>query len=246
MVARHRCAVCLPATNSVSGLFLNSEIALLNVRAYVIANYNRRMLREFLHHLVGFCLLFILVCTSSAQADPDVETVHPGLRVEVQGLPALVATDVNASSISKAVSIALSGLKLSCAPDSEVEKVIESSDGSSLATLVSRISGTTCTSKWQTHKMVAMYVPNGEIQGDALIASIMQGKPLVLEKPGGVYVLYGAIYDEHLHLSGRRDNVIRQLLLIDPRYSDHRRFTSFVRGKDEFSGITGVANITAK
>jgi hypothetical protein len=211
------------------------------------------MLKRFFRFRVGIlsgvlaCTSGVLVCTSTAQTDPDVETVHPNLLVQVQGLPSVVTKDTNASSIAKAaVSLVLSGSKLSCAPDSEVDKVIEANAGSPLSTLIGKISGTACTSSGQIHKVVATYFSNGEIHGDALIQSVMQGKPLVLEKQDGVYVLYGVIYDEHLHSSGRRDNVIRELLLIDPRYPDKRRLTSFVRGRDDFTDITGVASVTAK
>ncbi len=56
---------------------------------------------------------------------------------------------------------------------------------------------------------------------------------------------YGVVYDEHLHASGRRDNVIRELLLIDPRYSDRRGFVAFDREHDDFAQVEGIAAVSA-
>ncbi len=58
-----------------------------------------------------------------------------------------------------------------------------------------------------------------------------------------LYVLYGVVYDEHLYSSGRQDNIVRDLLLIDPRYSSERRFVQFQRAKDNFAEIEGIASI---
>ena len=39
------------------------------------------------------------------------------------------------------------------------------------------------------------------------------------------------------------DNMVRDLLLIDPRYSGERRFVQFQRVKDNFAEIEGIASI---
>jgi hypothetical protein len=82
------------------------------------------------------------------------------------------------------------------------------------------------------------------VRPDGIIAAIVRGKPLLVRWNDNLYVLYGAVYDEHLHNSGKREIVIRQLLLFDPRYSDSRRFISFDRLKEDFSRVEGIAEIT--
>lgn len=93
-------------------------------------------------------------------------------------------------------------------------------------------------------RVKANFVPNGAIQGNSIIASMKESKPLLFEWKGALYVLYGVVYDEHLHYSGRQDNVIRQFLLIDPRYSDKRRLVSFEREQDNFAEVEGVAGVS--
>jgi hypothetical protein len=72
----------------------------------------------------------------------------------------------------------------------------------------------------------------------------MHQRPLLMEWNGNLYVIHGVVYDEHLHNSGKRENVIRQLLLIDPRYAYERRFVSFDRQADDFSQVEGIAEIS--
>jgi hypothetical protein len=105
--------------------------------------------------------------------------------------------------------------------------VVAVNAGSSLRALVNKLSGTSCATNGHTLRVTATFTPNGAIQGNSIIASIKGSEPLLVEWKGALYVLYGVVYDEHLHYSGRQDNVIRELLLIDPRYSDKRRFVAF-------------------
>jgi hypothetical protein len=191
-------------------------------------------------------LLFIALSLGSlaAQDIPDAEVVHPYQRVTVPNLAVVTATDTSSPAVAKAaLAIVLSGSKLKCGPDSQLESVVEANAGSPLRTLASKISGASCATNGRTLHVTATFTPNGAIQGDSLIASVIEGKPLLVEWKGALYVLYGVVYDEHLYPSGRHDNVIRKLLLIDPRYSDKRRFVAFERDKDNFGQLEGVASV---
>jgi hypothetical protein len=96
----------------------------------------------------------------------------------------------------------------------------------------------------RTLRVSATFAPTGAIKANSVVASVMQRQPLLLERKNRIYVLYGVVYDEHLYDTGAQDNVIRELLLIDPRYSDSRRFLTFNRAKDDFADVAGIASIS--
>jgi hypothetical protein len=80
-------------------------------------------------------------------------------------------------------------------------------------------------------------------QGNDIIVSLRQDRLMLLEWRSILYVLYGVVYDEHLYSSGRQDNIVREFLLIDARYSDKRRLIAFERDKDHFAEVAGIASI---
>jgi hypothetical protein len=123
-----------------------------------------------------------------------------------------------------------------------LESALEAA-AASLRMLTSKISGAVCHANDSTVRITATFVPNGAIQGDSIIASVIAGKPLLIQWHGTLYVLYGVVYDEHLRYSGSRTNVIRQLLLIDPRYSDKRHFVAFDRDRNDFADVEGMASV---
>jgi hypothetical protein len=106
------------------------------------------------------------------------------------------------------------------------------------------ISGSNCTMSGRTGRVKSAFIPNGGIRANELITSMIQGKPLLIRWKSTLYVLYGVVYDQHLKGSGNQDNVIRELQLIDPRYSRTRRFVTFVRDKDNFEQVEGIASVS--
>jgi hypothetical protein len=113
-----------------------------------------------------------------------------------------------------------------------------------LGALVTKVSGASCAVDGRKLRVTASFVPNGAIQANSVVASLNGGKPMLVEWRNALYVLYGVVYDEHVHYSGRQENVIRELLLIDARYSDKRRLVVFVREKDNFGQVEGVASVS--
>jgi hypothetical protein len=195
---------------------------------------------------ISSAIMLLLALPLAAQNDiPGAEVVHPYQRVTVPNLAVVAATDTSSPAVAKAaLAIVLSGSKVKCGPDSQLESAVEANAGSPLRTLASEISGASCATNGRTLHVTATFTPNGAIQGDSLIASVIEGKPLLFEWKGALYVLYGVVYDEHLYPRGRHDNVIRRLLLIDPRYPDRRRLKAFVREKDNLAEIGGVASVS--
>jgi hypothetical protein len=137
----------------------------------------------------------------------------------------------------------LGASRIKCDSGSQLNTVIEANAASSLRILSEKIGGSSCASNGHAMRLNAVFTPNPEIRADGIVAAILHQRPLLMEWKGALYVIHGVIYDEHLHNSGKRDNVIRQLLLIDPRYSDQRRFASFDRQRDEFAQVNGITEI---
>ncbi len=194
---------------------------------------------------LGVCLsIAFLVSQVAAQTDAGTAVaVHPNQRITVPNLPAVVAT--NDGGVARAaVAIVLSGSKVKCDPGSPLETVLEATAGSSLQAMASKLAGASCITNSRAQRLSATFTPNSAIQADSVIASLLQGRPLLMSWKRKLYVLYGVVYDEHLYYDGSRTNAIRQLLLIDPRYSDQRRFVAFARDKDNFADVEGIASVS--
>jgi hypothetical protein len=183
---------------------------------------------------------------AGAQIAPDSEVVHPNQRIMVANLPRTTAENSNVSGTAKAaVEIVLSP-EIKCDPGSQLESLIGAVSGDSLSGLIKKIDGATCSSAGQVHKISASFTPNGAIKANDVIASLLHKKPLLMEWKGAMYVLYGAAYDQHLYYSGRQDNVIREFLLVDPRYRDNRRFVTFNRSQNDFGEVEGIASVSVE
>lgn len=137
----------------------------------------------------------------------------------------------------------MSAWKVKCENESQLENIADADAGTSLEKLIPKIAGVFCSADGRRLRIIASFVPNGAIQGNDIIASLKQGRPMLLEWRGVLYVLYGVVYDEHLYSSGRQDNIVRELLLIDPRYSDKRRLVAFEHDKDKLAEVEGIASI---
>ena len=207
--------------------------------------YNRSVRRNtntFARH-AGFAVLLLAASMVAAQDAPETEIVHPNQRVTVPDLAFVTATDTGSTAIAQAaLAIVLSVSKTKCDRGSQINIAVDGTAGTSLRTLAFRLSGASCSVNGSTIRLKAGFTPNEEIRPESLIVPVMQGQPLLFEWKGALYVLYEVVYDEHIFSSGQRDNLIRELLLIDPRYSDQRRFVAFERDKDDFAQVEGIAS----
>ncbi len=199
---------------------------------------------------LAFTIVFAVFLSGSSRAQDvpiEGEVVHPNLRITVPNLPALTAVDQSGTAVAKAgLDIIFSAAKLKCEGSFHLESVMDGYAGPRLRTLTRQIASAPCTVDGRAARVTAWFVPNGEIQADSLIVPLAEGYPLLLRWKDVLYVLYGVVYDEHLRYNGSRDNVIRELLLIDPRYSDERRLVVFRRDKDDFTQVEGIAGISAR
>lgn len=176
---------------------------------------------------------------------PDPEVVHPNVRVSISNMPVVKISDQSSVAVAKAaVAMVLGATKVNCDPASQLNTILEANAEARLQTVAAKLSGASCMANGRIVHLSASFTPSESIQSDGIIAPLLHGKPLLIRWNDALYVLYGVIYDEHVHNSGKRDNVIRRLLLLDPRYADERRFVSFDREKDDFAQVEGFAEIS--
>jgi len=177
-----------------------------------------------------------------AQEPVPSESVKPDNRVEVPDLPKTVAADNSKAEVAKAaVAIVLAAYDVKCELNSQVNSVIDDRTASSLRSLSGKVEGATCEQDGHLLKLTSTFVANTAIQADELIHALDEDNAMLIRWKGDLYVLWGALYDVRIYSDGRRFNIIRELLLIDPRYSDERRFVSYKRDKATFADIEGVA-----
>ena len=188
-------------------------------------------------------LVSLLASTSAYCQEPvPSEVVRPDLRVEVTNLPTLGAGEDTPAELA-AIRIVLQAENIRCDERSELETAARTVSDHSLKNLITKIAGTSCATRRGPVKIEASFVPAPEIRGDDVLATLLQRKPLLVQFQGAVLVLYGATYDEHLRSDGSRMNVVRTFVMLDPRYLARRRSVTFIRDKDNFDQIRGVATL---
>ncbi|HVZ15777.1 MAG TPA: hypothetical protein VG897_01575 [Terriglobales bacterium] len=184
----------------------------------------------------------LLIVSAYSQEPAPSEVVHPNQRVEVSNLPSLVA-DKDTPPELAALRIVLHAENIRCDEHSAIETAARTVTDHSLKDLVTKIAGTSCATDRGSVKINASFVPGSAIRGDDVIGILLRHKPQLIQYQGGIVVLYGVIYDEHLYADGSRMNVVRKFLMLDPRYLGERRFVSFTREKDDFTHVAGVARV---
>jgi hypothetical protein len=66
---------------------------------------------------------------------------------------------------------------------------------------------------------------------------------VLIEWNSHFYIVYGAVFNETLHYSGRREYAVRKFLLLDPRFSDQRRMAEFNRETDDWGKVQGLMTL---
>lgn len=201
-----------------------------------------------------FALLFFIGSHVAAQegyvpppeSDSEI-AVRPNQSLTIPNPPLITASSNGQTEVAKAaLAIVLNGSNARCEPGSQIHPVVEAYADSPLEVLSNKLEGTSCLTHGVVQHVNALFTPNRAIQADSFIIPVIKRKLLLLKWKGAFYVLYGVVYDEHIYQSGRRDNVIRELLLIDPRYSGRQRLVAFEREKDNLADIEGVTSVSIR
>ncbi len=175
-------------------------------------------------------LLLLASCLSHSQETPAPNRFRPNQEVRVSGLPAQTATARDPAAVLKAaLEIILHDPEVCCGNNSALQGAVLSADPLSFKDLSTRLQGKYDLDDGRRITVAADYVPASSINSSALLVPLLKNRASLVEWKSHLYVLYGAIFDEIHDSDEDRIFEIHTLYLLDPRFSDARRETTFDR-----------------
>lgn len=199
-------------------------------------------------HVLSVSVFLVLVSYFSyGQTEPadPVSWFHPNQEVRVSNLPSLTASSTDSSAVlTTALEIIFHDKAMCCAKGSAFEAAALSGP-QSLKDLSAALQGG---HPWSDHPLTvqAKYFAQGSIEPGLIINALVDHHAAIIEWKSHIYVVYGAIFDETLYYSGRRQYAIHRFSLLDPRFSDRRRETEFDRDTDDWGKVQGLMTLTVE
>jgi hypothetical protein len=200
-----------------------------------------RSVTAFLIFVYGACTL----ATAQADLTDPVSWVHYKQEIRLADLPSLTAPSDDPSVVLQTVLETIVHDKtLCCAKDSAFEDAVLSRPRS-LKDLSAALQGGRF---WSDHPQAlhAGYAAPGAIDPGFILAALLDHHAAVIEWKSRFYIVYGAIFDETLHYSGRREYAIHKFLLLDPRFSGDRSQAEFNRDSDDWGTVQGLMTLTVE
>jgi hypothetical protein len=75
--------------------------------------------------------------------------------------------------------------------------------------------------------------------------SLVEKRALLMEWNSHLYVVCGVIFDQTFNQDNGMINAVHKILLLDPRFSDKQRETSFDRLTDDWGKVQGLLMLKA-
>lgn len=193
----------------------------------------------------GWALAWLAMASASAQNTSSAAAVFlPNQVVRIANLPSLTAPSSNPTAVlATTLEIVIHDKDVCCGKDSGLEDAVLSA--SSLKDLSAKIQGRHVLGDGLSINVRAEYLPPSSLGAPLLVSTLMNQKPMLLEWKSRVYVVYGAVYDEtRIYDPDGWQFVIHKLLLLDVRFSDHRREVEFNSESDDWNTIQGVLTVS--
>lgn len=194
-----------------------------------------------LHFPLWTLLLIVVPCVNVAGQDlpPDNYVVLPNQQVQVASLPSVVAaSESKADVMAASVATAVIDPEICCGRNSALVDRVDATNGGSLMLLGKKVRGKHYLDGGLAIVVTDQYWPVASLQAEDIMSSLMAQRPLLMVWSGHLYVIYGVIFDEWRYYSGMRRHVIKQLLLLDTRFSGRRRYVTFNRLTDDWGKVT--------
>ena len=152
-----------------------------------------------------------------------------------------VAADSSSKSAAFAASIATELMErdVCCGRNSALEDQVTGAKGLSLKELGEKLRGKHYLDDGLPIFITDQYWSGVSVNPEAIIGTLKAQRPLLMDWNGRLYVLYGVVYDENLCTDGALHS-IHTLLLVDARFSDHRRYVTFDRQTDDWGKVSGL------
>lgn len=180
------------------------------------------------HSSIAFVLLASFFVR--AQDTPAQGRFLRNQEVRVTGLPTRTATARDpAAVLAAALETIFHDPEVCCGNKSVLQGAVLSADPLSFKDLSTRLQGKYELDDGPRITVTADYVPASSITSSALLFPLLKNQASLVEWKSHLYVLGGAFYDEIQSSEEGRIFEIHKLYLLDLRFSDARRETTFER-----------------
>lgn len=189
--------------------------------------------------LVFASIAFLALASALSRAQdvpPPGYVVHPNLEIRISDLP----TQTASADATAALETLFHDPKLCCGETSILQDSARAANPLSLEDISGRIVGKHLLTDGHSITVATNYLAPNAINPDPIIETLVKNQPALFEWDSHLYVLYGAVYDEKHFDTGGREFVIHKLLLLDTRFTGHRRETSFNRDQDDWKDVQGL------
>jgi hypothetical protein len=195
------------------------------------------------HALLVFWSFVVFVCVVSCAHG---QTYYPNTELRLNDLPLVTAKSKDPSDVLAAsLEIIFRDRDVCCGKNSALEDDVQRADPKSLKDIATRLQGRHLLSDGRPIKVTAEYVPATAIVTGALIGTLNDKQPLLMEWNSHLYVVYGLIYSTTYTDDGGRVDSIFKIFLQDPRFSGQRREVTFDRQTDDWGKAQGLLTLKA-
>jgi hypothetical protein len=191
----------------------------------------------------SIAVLLLASVLSRGQQSPSRGTFLPNQEVLVRGLPVRAASSTDpAAVLVAALETIFHDPDVCCGKNSVLQAAVFSADPLSLKDLGTKIEGRHVLDDGRRILVAAEYLPPNAINPYQIIASLVKNQASLVEWKSHLYVLYGAVFDEIRGSTPETGRVvaIHKLLLLDTRFSDARRDTSFDQDGNSPTELQGL------
>lgn len=172
-------------------------------------------------------------------------TYLPNQEVRVDGLRPIKAKSTDpADVLLAALETILHDQDLCCGKNSALADSAQSADPSSLSDISVKLQGKHVLSDGRSISVTVEYLSTSSINPGQIVGSLQARHAILMQWNSHLYVLYGALFDETWYNSGDKTYAVRQLLLLDPRFSDERRSASFHRESEDWGKVQGMLTLS--
>jgi hypothetical protein len=182
-----------------------------------------------------------LVCLLLLNVAPG-QDYYSNQIVKINELPNYRAASTSASDVLIASAQAVfANAEICCEKNSALDDIIRPVNPRSLVDISSKLQGHYVLRDGRSVDIDAACVPASSLNSGEVISALGSKHAFLMEWNSRLYIVYGVVFNEMLDAaSGAKRDTIRKFLLIDTRFSDERRFTSFDREKEDWASVGGV------
>jgi len=187
--------------------------------------------------------LFASLLTRAQEYTPSF-VVHPNQQVVVRDLPLQAAIhEGTGPALAAALETMFANPDICCGKNSTFAESLAGNP--SLQELRNKLAGRHTLSDGRPLAVAVDFYSGSTITAADLINLLRNNSHMLTEWNGKVYVVRGVTFDDKLYSDGSHDYFLRKLLLFDPSMDSTSHETSFTRGEDDWSKISGFLLLKA-